>query len=131
MARGKLPPPPPPPPPNVSASSPKDFVNDFFLNTDTSSLEVKFMLQNSKVHFHMRMCLLCIIYISPCTLCKIFALRVGPSHTYLKLPPKKKFSTHTVVSLFRKFTGKILAIVRAVSRIFYILRQRETDIYYR
>ena len=59
--------------------------------TDTFSLEVKFNLcyyQNSKVHFHLKW----VYYISPCILCKIFALRVGPSHTYLKLPPKKKFS---------------------------------------
>ena len=58
-------------PPTTSVPK-KDFCNDFFLPP-----------------MHQHLCIL--IIISPCTLCKIFVLWEGPSHTvhthYLKLPP--------------------------------------------
>ena len=78
------------PPQTFQLPPPKDFVNDFFLNSPnalTLSLEVKFMLLpklESAFSYEIG------------TLCKIFALRVGPSHTYYKAspppPPPKKFS---------------------------------------
>ena len=73
--------PPPPPPPQKRFC---EFII-FFLIAPT--LFPICYCQNSKVHFHMK----CVYYISPCTLSKIFVLRVGPSHTYLKLPPQRNF----------------------------------------
>ena len=88
-------------PPNVPA--PKRF----FLNsqcTDTFSLEVKLKTQSA---FHMKW----VYYISPCTLCKTFALRVGPSHTYLKLPPPPPPPPHPK----RNFLDRTLAVVHSSS----------------